>query len=104
MSCRPPPEHGPSGGAPTLRQQEVLAYVHVYKKRNGIAPAASDLCERFGWSNKAAAYDYLDRLEKARLLTRAPFVHRSSCLTASGEAVAEAYLRVHPELAEVSHG
>ncbi|RKG62898.1 hypothetical protein D7V80_32745 [Corallococcus sp. CA054B] len=98
MSCRPPPENGPSGGAPTQRQQEVLAYVYSYRQANGLAPTAREVCERFGFSSTAAAADYFERLEQHRLLRRLPNVHRGLLITESGEALANAYLREHPEV------
>ncbi|MBN8472361.1 hypothetical protein JYJ95_38150 [Corallococcus exiguus] len=101
MSCRPPPENGPSGGAPTQRQQEVLAYVHAFKQDRGVAPSAREVCERFGWASLRAATDYFERLEQRRLLKRLPNVHRGLVITESGEAMANAYLREHPE---VLHG
>lgn len=101
MSCRPPPEHGPSGGAPTKRQQEVLAYVHAYRQEKGLAPTAREVCNRFGWASLRAATDYFERLEQRRLLKRLPNVHRGLIITESGEALANAYLREHPE---VLHG
>ncbi|RKH11974.1 hypothetical protein D7X74_24440 [Corallococcus sp. CA047B] len=102
MNCqRPLPEHGPSGGAPTGRQLEVLAYVHAYKQANEMAPSARELCTRFGWSSLNAAWDHLSRLEQLRLLTRRAKAARSLRLTESGKALAQAYLSAHPE---VLHG
>ncbi|NOJ96677.1 hypothetical protein HMI51_27535 [Corallococcus coralloides] len=98
MSCRPPPENGPSGGAPTQRQLEVLAYVHAYKEEHERAPTARELCERFGWTSTNAAHDYFGRLEQLRLLTREAKVARSLRLTASGKAVANEYLSKHPKV------
>ncbi|RKH14329.1 hypothetical protein D7V97_03345 [Corallococcus sp. CA053C] len=101
MTCRPNPEHGPSGGVPTQRQQEVLAYVHAFKAAHEMAPTARELCERFGWTSTNAAHEYFGRLEQLRLLTRQAKAARSLRLTESGKALAQAYLDAHPE---VLHG
>ncbi|WP_163998651.1 hypothetical protein [Pyxidicoccus caerfyrddinensis] len=103
-SCnrRPPPEHGPAGGAPTQRQQEVLAFIHAFKAEHEVAPSIRDMCERFGWASTNGAQDFLLRLQRRHLLTWLPGVARSWRLTESGKAVAEGYLRQHPELLEVA--
>jgi Mn-dependent DtxR family transcriptional regulator len=97
MSCRPPPEHGPSGGAPTARQLEVLAAVYRYRQRYDRAPTARELSEAFGWSGPSAAFAYYDRLEGKGLITREPGLARTVSLTQLGKTFAEAWLRQHPE-------
>lgn len=98
-SCksRPPSESGPSGGAPTARQAEVLAFIQTFKQQHEVAPSIRDLCVRFGWSSTNAASDYVQRLRKLHLLDWLPGVARSWRLTESGKSVAAEYLRLHSE-------
>ena len=101
MSCRPPPEHGPSGGSPTERQKEALAFAYVFKLTHGYAPSIRDFCVRFGWKSTNAVAEKLSRLEQLRLMSRPKGLARAMLFTASGEALALAYLHEHPE---VLHG
>lgn len=102
MTCRPPPEHGPSSGAPTARQLQVLAFIYEYRREKDRAPTARELSDHFDWSGPSAAFDYFDRLETKGCITREPGLARTVSITPRGKAYAEAYLREHPEFLNIT--
>lgn len=104
MRCRPPSESGPSGGAPTQRQQEVLAFIHSFKVEHEYAPTVREIGEHFDFASTNAVNDYLLRLERLRLLVRTPSVARSLRLTESGKALAEAYRGTHAKKSSTTPG
>ncbi len=99
MTCRPPSETHASAGGITARQAEVLAYVAHFTAAHRYAPTWRDLMARFGWASTNAAQCHMEALQKKRLVTWEPQKQRTLCLTESGQAEAERWLREHPESA-----
>lgn len=69
----------------TKRQQEVLLFVHRYRRRNGISPRFQDIGDALGVT-KVSIAERLDALELAGAIKREPFLARSVRITRAGYA------------------
>jgi repressor LexA len=75
------------GHAPvTLRQLEVLEYLHHHQARNGFAPTIRELSLHFGWTVGNAAKDHLLALQRKGLVDWVPNRARTVQLTHAGRS------------------